>query len=126
MIVWGGFNGSGTQSSGGVHDPVANTWSLTNTTGAPTARYDHTAVWTGFRMVVWGGNGGLANGSAYDPLANTWSGVSAVGATGREQHRAVWTGPKMLVWGGYNGGYLNTGGAYAIDGDLIFEDGFEG
>jgi hypothetical protein len=27
-------------------------------TGAPAARYQHTAVWTGSEMIVWGGYGG--------------------------------------------------------------------
>ena len=27
------------------------------TNGAPAARYDHTAVWTGSEMIVWGGYG---------------------------------------------------------------------
>ena len=28
------------------------------TSGAPVARYKHTAVWTGSEMIVWGGFGG--------------------------------------------------------------------
>ena len=30
-------------------------WHATSTIGAPTGRYLHTAVWTGSRMIVWGG-----------------------------------------------------------------------
>ena len=32
-----------------------NTWTATSTTNAPTARFGHTAVWTGSEMIVWGG-----------------------------------------------------------------------
>jgi hypothetical protein len=32
-----------------------DTWTATNTINAPTARFDHTAVWTGSEMIVWGG-----------------------------------------------------------------------
>jgi hypothetical protein len=38
--------------SGGCTD---NTWTRTTLTNAPTARYIHTAVWTGSEMIVWGG-----------------------------------------------------------------------
>src|SRR5437660_24701 len=32
-----------------------DTWTATNLTNAPIARYLHTAVWTGSEMIVWGG-----------------------------------------------------------------------
>jgi hypothetical protein len=32
-----------------------DTWTATSTTNAPSARADHTAVWTGSEMIVWGG-----------------------------------------------------------------------
>ena len=32
-----------------------DTWTATTTTGAPDGRADHTAVWTGSEMIVWGG-----------------------------------------------------------------------
>jgi hypothetical protein len=59
MIVWGGrvFDGSSTHVSntGGRYNPGTNSWTTTSTTGAPTARERHTAVWTGSQMIVWGG-----------------------------------------------------------------------
>ena len=36
-------------------DALTDTWTATSTTNAPAARYDHTAVWTGSEMIVWGG-----------------------------------------------------------------------
>ena len=33
-----------------------DSWTPTSTYGAPVARNRHTAVWTGTRMIVWGGN----------------------------------------------------------------------
>ena len=38
--------------SGGCTD---DTWTATSLTNAPSARYHHTAVWTGSEMIVWGG-----------------------------------------------------------------------
>jgi len=73
MIVWGGWSGAGVQiNTGGRYNPVTNAWSATSLVGAPDARYQHTAVWTGSEMIVWGGtgNGGVLNtGSRYNPLA---------------------------------------------------------
>ena len=34
---------------------TTDSWAATATTGAPSPRYCHTAVWTGWRMIVWGG-----------------------------------------------------------------------
>jgi N-acetylneuraminic acid mutarotase len=93
-------------------------WTATTTTGAPSGRDFHTAVWTGSRMIAWGGQGGsgyLNDGGQYDPVANTWTATTTAGAPSiRADHTAVWTGSKMIVWGGLGstGGYLNDGGQY--------------
>lgn len=92
-------------------------WTAVATTGAPSARMNHTAVWTGTTMIVWGGdNGGayLGDGSRYTASTNTWSATSNTGApTARNGHTAVWTGTEMIVWGGYGGtGWVNTGARY--------------
>ncbi len=34
---------------------IANAWLATSTTGAPSARAYHAAVWTGSQMIIWGG-----------------------------------------------------------------------
>ena len=75
----------------------------------------HSAVWTGTRMLVWGGYGGdpLGDGASYDPGSNTWSPIAGLGAPSpRYVHRAVWTGTQMIVWGGRDGaGNLRRWGA---------------
>ena len=83
-------------------------------------RSNHTAIWTGNVMIVWGGvdsaNFRLDSGGRYDPSTDTWRSISRTNApAGRESHGAVWTGTRMLVWGGFSGGsvgYANDGGAY--------------
>lgn len=43
-------------------------WAPTSITGAPVARAYHTAVWTGSKMIIWGGNSSSAKlntGGAY-------------------------------------------------------------
>ena len=122
MIIWGGFSHFERTSiiglnSGGIYDPVTDTWQQMSTLNAPSARQDHTAVWTGMEMIVWGGfgeNGFINSGGIYDPVTDTWKLISTLNAPSkRNDHTAVWTGTEMLVWGGKgNGGKRNSGGIY--------------
>ncbi len=94
---------------------TGDTWTPTSTTNAPAGRYEHTAVWTGSEMIVWGGfNGSFLNtGGRYNPGTGSWTATSTTSApAGRDRYTAVWTGSEMIVWGGFNGSYLNTGGRY--------------
>jgi hypothetical protein len=117
MIVWGGL-GAGSLNTGGQYDP-ADSWTATTTSGAPTARFGPKAVWTGSKMIVWGGtpdgSSGLNTGGQYDP-ADSWTATTTTGApAARLVHTAVWTGTKMIVWGGIDGtNTLNTGGRYGF------------
>jgi N-acetylneuraminic acid mutarotase len=99
----------------------ADTWEQRFPNGTPpSARYQHTAVWTGSEMIVWGGwiagSSALNTGGRYDPVTNSWTEMSTVGApTPRIGHTAVWTGSEMIVWGGQEGPpfvRINTGGSY--------------
>ena len=82
------------------------------------ARAQHTAVWTGKSMIVWGGVGALSalldTGAQYNYISNTWSPISTLNApSARFGHSAVWTGTEMIIWGG--GDYMNpvnTGARY--------------
>ena len=121
MIVWGGRNiGTGDVfNTGGIYDPAADTWTATSTAGTPIGRYYHTAVWTGSKMIVWGGRNGAGDvfntGGIYDPTTDIWTATSTAGApTARQGHTVVWTGSKMIVWGGRNGAgdVFNIGGIY--------------
>jgi hypothetical protein len=54
MIVWGGTDvNSNVINTGGTYDPGTDSWLPTNTADAPSARYLHTAIWTGNEMIVW-------------------------------------------------------------------------
>ncbi len=98
---------------------LQNIWKGIATLGAPQARVDHTEVWTGKRVVVWGGllnsNTFTNTGGVYDPRSNTWGPTSLVNApTARINHTAIWTGSRMIIWGGVGPGGvpLNNGGIY--------------
>jgi N-acetylneuraminic acid mutarotase len=106
MIVWGGWNvdSQSNLNTGGRYDPATNGWIVTDTTNAPDGRSNHTAVWTGSEMIVWGGRGSspqFNTGGGYDPAADMWTAINTTNAPdGRLYHTAVWTGNEMIVWGG--------------------------
>jgi N-acetylneuraminic acid mutarotase len=127
MIVWGGLKVNGmsppsTFNSGGIYDPQANSWKQVSTSGAPAARFGHTAVWTGSEMIVWGGRtpvidaGAMNSGGVYDPVTNTWRPVSTLNAPSpRAFHTAIWTGNLLIVWGGQDGHTHDIGGGGIYD-----------
>ena len=134
MIVWGGFvsnNVAGWANTGGIYNPAANSWSATSTTDAPSPRINHSAVWTGTEMIIWGGSDyerfpldpsafPLGSGGRFNPSLDIWQPIPQVlnsTTTARESHCAFWTGTEMLVWGGYyqrffDTYYLNNGAKY--------------
>lgn len=123
MIVWGGttdFNGVIT-NDGALYDPAQDVWvKTTSFVGAPSPRIAHKAIWTGSKMLLWGGrdNSTYFNvGYFYDPTTDTWSGpTSTVNApSARVNPSIVWTGTEMIVWGGLASDgvtELNDGGRY--------------
>lgn len=115
MLIWGERDANNNLlNTGGIYDPVTDTWSSITTLNAPTARDYQSVVWTGDKMIIWGGRNGTARldtGAAYDPVTDTWSATPTLDApSGRGEHSAVWTGNKMLIWGGLSSSYYNTGG----------------
>jgi hypothetical protein len=100
-----------------IYTPATRSWSLVNGNGAiPAGRTRHTAVWTGSRMVIWGGERvvtagptfftyqtrvDLNDGAAFDPVTGSWTAITTNGAPSpRRGHTAVWTGSRMIVHGG--------------------------
>jgi hypothetical protein len=65
----------------------------------PTGRTNFPAVWTGKRLLIWGGST-PSSGLALDPTANRWSALPPAPLTGRTSLTAVWTGRSMILWGG--------------------------
>jgi N-acetylneuraminic acid mutarotase len=121
MIVWGGEGcgyGNCHLNSGGRYNPGTDSWTATSTTNAPTARWDHTAVWTGSQMIVWGGTDQtnyLNTGGRYNPSTDSWTPTSLVNAPlGRYAFTGIWSGSEMIVWGGVDSTFndANTGGRY--------------
>jgi N-acetylneuraminic acid mutarotase len=116
MVVWGGYNGYIGQmyGDGARYDPGTNSWSPIASANAPSARFYHTAVWTGSEVIVWGGLNYPVydlSGGRYNPATDTWTPTSLINApTLRWFHAAVWTGTEMVVEGGTPGAV--AGGRY--------------
>jgi len=96
--------------------PEQGAWQATSSVEVPTARQLHTAVWTGSRMIIWGGDeegADSATGGVFDPATNEWTPLSADASQSRFLHTAVWTSSKMVVWGGERFPfYLASGAIY--------------
>jgi hypothetical protein len=131
MHIWGGatqddiatpFPYTATFATGASYNPVTNYWDSISTVNAPTARMQHTAVWDGTRMIIWGGrtsnnNGTFTarnDGAIWRPSGtekNEWTTISSPAIAARYNHTAVWSGTEMMVWGGQSNSTteLNTG-----------------
>lgn len=62
LIVW-------SEGVGGRYNPATNSWSSSATLNAPSERAEHTLIWVGSKMVVWGGVFAslLNTGGIYEP-----------------------------------------------------------
>jgi hypothetical protein len=132
MLIWGGEGAFAPPppnsvdkvlGDGGAYDPLADAWSALPAAAAAPATRVHTAVWTGSRMIVWGGRDGFALtlstmniGGVLEPVTGAWTATDTVTAPApRMSHTAVWSGAEMIVWGGRTDTSpgLATGGSYA-------------
>jgi N-acetylneuraminic acid mutarotase len=126
-IAWGGATNAvpALDGRGARYDPLRGHWR--RVAPAPIApRAFHSAVWTGSRMIVWGGTSSaymprrtrrlLADGAAYDPRRDRWRAIPAGPLRPRSGHLAVWTGSRMIVWGGEVAGRNRSAGPLARDG----------
>jgi hypothetical protein len=130
MWTYGGFGDSAPEAitnayfptgavAGGLrYDPGANVWSPAPTTSEPSARADHTAVFDGTHMIVFGGFDGtdeLATGARINAGGIQWEPLGGTGPEPRHDHTAVWLADAgvMVIWGG-NGesGRLGSGAIY--------------
>jgi N-acetylneuraminic acid mutarotase len=132
MIVWGGARAmtSDDLETGGRYDPQTDTWKSLNTTGAPNKRIYSRAIWTGSKMLVWGGvssfdPGAVSrnDGALYDPTTDTWTAMTSNNPPqARYAHSVTWTGSKLFVFGGLSGistdSKMNNGSIYDLAADV--------
>lgn len=129
-IVWGGIDNKSNDPLGAIFDPEKGVWTRMNVSSewAPERIAGHSAIWTGSKMVVWGGYNGTTDsarnitntGAIYNPANDSWEPTVLTGApSARAGHQAIWTGSKMVIVSG--GGVSapidlrSTGGQYDIE-----------
>ncbi|MGH9870493.1 MAG: MopE-related protein [Candidatus Polarisedimenticolia bacterium] len=98
-----------------AYDPATGAWASLRASGSGAIGTGASAVWTGSRMIVWGGffrfrlgpgPDGIGwdtsgAGSIYDPASNLWTSIPFDAAVqDRSGHRAVWDGHHMYILGG--------------------------
>jgi N-acetylneuraminic acid mutarotase len=132
MLIYGGIGDppgfenlylpspSSTTPGGQRYDPSGNSWQPLNNIAQPAARANHTAIYDGASMIVWGGFDGttyLDTGARY--TANAWTALAGTAPEGRAYHTAVWIAgaQRMVIWGGSNTThtYLHTGAEYSTE-----------
>lgn len=122
FFIWGGRVYTGNDvalADGALYDLNTGAWKKVSTVGAPPALNSSTAVWTGTKVVVWGGTGvtgpATNQGWMYDPDADTWAPLPQTNPpTGRLNHVMVLVGTKIVMWGGFSNGGINSGAAYDL------------
>ena len=88
---------------GGQYEPATDKWYAVTPVGAPLSLYYAVVLWTGTRMIAWGGSNPELEqarwGGLYDPIADDWQPVSPCGAPDQSPWQAgIWTGTKMVLW----------------------------
>lgn len=131
VFAFGGMGGPAgwvAINTGAIYDPAKDEWEVLPTTNAPSPRVMPSLVYTGTKVIVYGGALGYSVGAGYDTTFNDggiydlqtkkWSPLASVNApVKRVQHTAVWTGAEMLIFGGSQAvsesvNTLNNGAAY--------------
>jgi hypothetical protein len=103
ILVTGGARANGLSTRGLAYDPATGT---SHRLAPSSGRVGQAAVWTGNRLLVWGGTTfpgasvTVRRGLGYEPLGNHWSPLPPSPLPGRVDPAAVWTGRELLVWGG--------------------------
>ena len=103
MIVWGGYERHPYSNTGGRYNPGTDSWIADQHHQRAQLPSDHTAVWTGSEMIVWGGCAADLRTPAADTIRAPTVGPLPARRTRRlrdRYHTAVWTGSEMIVWGG--------------------------
>jgi N-acetylneuraminic acid mutarotase len=125
VIVWGGLQVlSGRvffKSDGAIYNPAANSWKVMSTDKAPYPRINPAMVWTGKKLIVWGGvtydNIALNSGGIYDPALDKWTEMTINGAPSARRNgvgamAAYWDGTKMVIYGGASPDVYQANGGF--------------
>ncbi|MEZ4741666.1 MAG: kelch repeat-containing protein [Bdellovibrionota bacterium] len=82
-------------------------WLSITSVDAPQARMQHSSLWTGELMIVYGGvadssyEKNFNDGYTFCPQTFVWQKISSKNSPYRHHHIALWTGDSMIIWGGF-------------------------
>lgn len=95
MIIWGGelITQPVSFDTGGRYDLGTDNWRATSITNVTHARNDHTAVWTGEKMIVWGGSYWMSGNRVYLNTGGTYCAQSGATPTPTSTPTATATPP---------------------------------
>jgi len=90
-----------------AYNPSTTRWRTLPPSGL-TPRHGAVAVWTGDRLVIWGGldtdfTTAYADGAILDPVTGTWRRLPVAPVPARGYAGAAWSGHEVLIWGGETG-----------------------
>jgi hypothetical protein len=119
VLLWGGgpFGSAVAYGDGKIFKPSPNKWQSMSGDGAPSPRRNPVAVWTGTRMLIWGGEAAglpVGGGGTYDPDANAWAPIDP-GPSARSGVAHAWSGSELVVFGGRIDGTVATNEGHAYD-----------
>lgn len=89
-----------------AYEPGTDHWTAIASLRGGVEWFYETSVWTGDRMLEWGGEPDDADaaptitGGVYDPDADRWTDLENAPFATRAGHSAIWTGSEMIIWGG--------------------------
>ncbi len=128
VLVWGGWIqedqfycpiGANAIRTGGLYDPVNDTWAPITAVDAPggegheEATYYARVYWTGTQPLVWdniGGDSQVPKMHLYDPNADVWTTVFAPAdmLVPEAKYQTTWTDTELIIWAsGYDSAAYN-------------------
>lgn len=110
LLIWGASSCRVQNGTGMRYRPSTHTWSWMRKSPLRT-RQGFRMIWTGTRMVVWGGydcatgSQEFKDGASYDPVSNTWELLPSAssGVHPRRNHVLTWGAPsypQLFLFGG--------------------------
>lgn len=105
MIIFGGHispDNNDYIGDAAAYNPTTDSWRELPGAGLP-PRMGAAALWTGDRLVVWGGvntNGWLGDGAIYDPATDSWRPMSESPLDARQNAAMVLDGDSIVIAGG--------------------------
>lgn len=109
VFVWSGADAAGLLDTGAVWDPSSNTWTSISDNNKPPPRVRGIALWTGERVLLWGGElfdrKQEKSGALFDPVTGEWKPISTNQAPERNREQGwAWTGTSLYTFGNRDDG----------------------